>query len=644
MLQLSKGALKKICNNRKEVIKDLILQIRDLKEGPQGRLKCDVFDGDTQLHAVLASQIVSQIANKKLSNGSRIRIINYYTKDADDTVNLVITKIDPIFEEASTEDDDSSTAAPPTKIQRKNESHSNIPDSHYPDAPSPLRAPPSPSPISSTIYKSDPESYAAVSPLRTTKSSLSPEPSSLSTAAWVTPGVANALVNRKKYDKIQSLNPYDTAWCLRARVQHLFPLRSFEGAKGRPANTNLKVELVDETGQAINGTFWGATAERAANFLQEGKVYIFHKFKVRPADKKYASVACDYEIDFKEGVEIALAPEATAAALSSLMKARVACRPIASLPAAIGQRAAVAIRGVVLSVGTTNRVKRRTDNTELVRRDLVLGDESGYSVTLTLWDKLAEEMGAKLEGRERDAVVVATQVRVTDFNGCSATTLTRSEFQIDPEGEEVENLRTWMASEEGRNCLFPQIGQDLRDSSKAARSDRGQALSPEEAAAAAEALLRPTLTSDLDRVASEIVAATAVSGSGSGSGKAVYSRNMIGTVVSIPIDQQMAYLADPTTGKKVTAQGNGSFVGADGKVVETAEPRFVYYFRIADFMGEANISIFGKEAELLMGDTALHVHGLKAAAAEAAAAQGEDMAAAEERLKEAVKAPQWKTW
>lgn len=65
-------------------------------------------------------------------------------------------------------------------------------------------------------------------------------------------------------------------------------------------NAVFSVELVDDEGSAIQGTFWRQHAERWSASLEEGKAYIFEKFQVKPANKQYATVRCDYEITFTD--------------------------------------------------------------------------------------------------------------------------------------------------------------------------------------------------------------------------------------------------------------------------------------------------------------------------------------------------------
>jgi ssDNA-binding replication factor A large subunit len=47
------------------------------------------------------------------------------------------------------------------------------------------------------------------------------------------------------------------------------------------------------------------------------------------------------------------------------------------------------VLGVITSVGLVGSVKRKSDNSDLTRRDVTLADASGFSVNLTLWGEAA---------------------------------------------------------------------------------------------------------------------------------------------------------------------------------------------------------------------------------------------------------------
>lgn len=51
-------------------------------------------------------------------------------------------------------------------------------------------------------------------------------------------------------------------------------------------------------GTQIEGTFWRDAAERMDGVLREGAAYVISNGNVKPANRKFSSVANDYKIDF----------------------------------------------------------------------------------------------------------------------------------------------------------------------------------------------------------------------------------------------------------------------------------------------------------------------------------------------------------
>ena len=51
-------------------------------------------------------------------------------------------------------------------------------------------------------------------------------------------------------------------------------------------------------GTAIEATMWRELADKYHPLLEEGKVYLFSKGKVKPANKNYSAVRNDYTISF----------------------------------------------------------------------------------------------------------------------------------------------------------------------------------------------------------------------------------------------------------------------------------------------------------------------------------------------------------
>jgi len=282
---------------------------------------------------------------------------------------------------------------------------------------------------------------------------------------------------------IASLNPYESGCTIKAKVVRKNPMRSFSrggGGGGGPSSSVFSCELADAQGGAIQATFWRDAAERVHPALQEGRVYYFSRFSVKPSNKAYSAVRNDYELSFDPRgceVEEAADQQASADAVAAALRESVDAVPLARLPGHVGRKAPVDVLALVLQVGPVGSVKRKADNAELARRDLVLGDATGRSVVLTVWNALAASpalddaaarapspaggAGGGAAPPARPLVLQVTNVRVGDYNGCSLSTVMRSELTAEPQSAEADALREWwdaQAAAAGAAPAFTPLG------------------------------------------------------------------------------------------------------------------------------------------------------------------------------------------
>jgi len=81
---------------------------------------------------------------------------------------------------------------------------------------------------------------------------------------------------------------------------------------------------------------------------------------------------------------------------------------------------------------------------ELTKRDLVIADDSGYTMNLTLWGEDAQRKDSDFEG---NPVIVSRGVRITDFNERSGSVSEPGKLLLNPpDVPEVERLRKWWSS------------------------------------------------------------------------------------------------------------------------------------------------------------------------------------------------------
>lgn len=307
----------------------------------------------------------------------------------------------------------------------------------------------------------------------------------------------------------------------------------------------FNIELVDDEGTAIECTLWNELAQQWFDRLQVDRVYYVSNGSLKPADKRYSTVRNNYSMSLSGGR--ASIEEAEDQASASKMSARLQYVMFNDLPVYINNRASVDLLGVLTGCQPLGSIKRKTDQTELNRRDITLVDSSRRQVTVTLWGDLATGVGAELEAQQASRPIVSVSaVRVGDYNGLSLSTLTRSIITISPENADAAKLREWYDAE-GQQGEFVAANEGLPGSGRASGGER--------------AAVRPiSFASDLTK--------GAIDRDSKPEYHAMYLR-----IVDIPEGQTLYYLA-AKDGKnhKVVPEGGDTFrCNATGQIYDSTQ-------------------------------------------------------------------------
>lgn len=406
----------------------------------------------------------------------------------------------------------------------------------------------------------------------------------------------------KKSQSIASLNPYMGNWTVKAKLAAKGNVRTFRNAKGE--GRVMTVEFVDEAGTAIQATMWKDAIDRYDAIMEVGKVYYVSRGSLRPANRQYSNVNNDYEMSLDGRCEIELCTEAVD--VSKMSRAYELVK-IDALPQKIGGRGSVDVLAVVTSVGELGSVRRKSDNAEIQRRDVVLLDETKRTVSLTLWNSLAVEQGEQLANMTAPIIAVRG-LRVTDYNGVSLSTVARSELFVEPETEDVASrvadLRAWYDAE-GATAETTAAGAGLATA-------RGAATGASAAARTTLAAMQPEL----------LPPATAKPEMGV----------VLAAATLIKPDQPMYYAACPEEGnnKKVVEENGKWYCEATQKTYDTCRRRYILRMKVSDASGAGWVNVFHEQACEMLGVDAETLHKLRES----------DPAAYERR----VKAAQFDTW
>ncbi|CAM6098031.1 unnamed protein product [Calypogeia fissa] len=377
-------------------------------------------------------------------------------------------------------------------------------------------------------------------------------------------------ISRRVYPLV-SLNPYEGNWTIKVRVTTKGPLRQFTNARG-PGNV-FNVELTDEEGTQIQATMFKEAADKFYDKLQLGKLYYISKGSLRAANKRYSTINNDYEMTLNEKSEVEEIPEEE----SSSFKVPLVTYNFVKLDELgphVNGRALIDVIGVLQSVGSGTSIRRKSNNEEIPKRELVIADQSGKTVQLSLWNGLATDEGAKLlEMANKSPIVAAKAIRVGDYQGVSLSTTTRSMVTINPDIDEARALREWFDGA-GKTAALAPAGASLPNGVNGARMTAERANLLE--------MTRPEV----------------------GEAKPAWF-TLRACITFIKPDQPMWYLACTSCNKKVNQEHSNSYWCENcQKNYESCNRRYIMMAKVSDYSGEGWISAFNEQTETILGHSA----------------------------------------
>lgn len=227
---------------------------------------------------------------------------------------------------------------------------------------------------------------------------------------------------------IANLNPYGNKWMIKARVTRKGDLRTYSNAKG--TGCLFDCDLLDSSGE-IKATFFGqATCDKFFSTIVEHQMYYFTNGIVKIANKQFNKLKHDYEINLNERSEITSAPEDSTIASVSYTIVKISQLP--DIPV----QSVVDVLGVVKSATDVSTILSKKQGKELFKRELVLMDDSGADVRVTLWGDKAQAT----QPWNSNPVVLLKSMQVGDYGGRSLSCLGSSAIHINPHIPEAASL------------------------------------------------------------------------------------------------------------------------------------------------------------------------------------------------------------
>lgn len=243
---------------------------------------------------------------------------------------------------------------------------------------------------------------------------------------------------------IEQLSPYQNVWTIKARVSFKGDIKTWHNQRGD--GKLLNVNFLDTSGE-IRATAFNDMADKLNEKLQEGKVYYVSKARLQPAKPQFSNLSHPYELSMDRETVIEECYDE-----SNVPKTHFDFIKLSTIQNQ-ENNSSVDVVGIIQTVNPhfelTSRAGKKFD-----RRDISIVDDSGYSISVGLWNQQALEFNLP-EG----SVVAFKGVRVTDFGGKSLSMGFTSTMIPNPEIPEAYSLKGWFDTT-GHNANFASLKQD----------------------------------------------------------------------------------------------------------------------------------------------------------------------------------------
>ena len=183
----------------------------------------------------------------------------------------------------------------------------------------------------------------------------------------------------------------------------------------------------------IRATFFKEAVDKFYHMLEVNQVYTFSGGRIKAANMQYNTCKSGNELSFDQNAEIHLVGNDT-----SIEQQHLDVTKIAQLEA-IEPNAYVDILGVVKSVTPVSTIMSKKTQKELFKSELVVVDDSGAGVNVTIWGDRAKTAQNEFANQP---LVGFKRLRVSDYGGRSLS-VSGGPVIIEPTIPEGNVIRHW---------------------------------------------------------------------------------------------------------------------------------------------------------------------------------------------------------
>lgn len=254
---------------------------------------------------------------------------------------------------------------------------------------------------------------------------------------------------------VAALNPYQGRWAIKARVTAKGDLRRYNNAKGD--GKVFSFDLLDSDGGEIRITCFNAVVDRFYELIKVGKVYLISKGNLKPAQKNFNHLKNEWEIVLDATSTVDPCPDDD----RSIPERQFDFKSINEIEN-VENNSIIDIIGIVTNVNPTTTILRK-NGMETQKRIVILKDNSGLSVDLTLWGDVCNREGENLQEMLVSGsfpVLAVKAGKVNDFSGKSVGTISTTQLFVNPDTPVTQILIQWF-NEGGKDFASHSISRDL---------------------------------------------------------------------------------------------------------------------------------------------------------------------------------------
>ncbi|CAG8443896.1 10857_t:CDS:1 [Ambispora leptoticha] len=368
---------------------------------------------------------------------------------------------------------------------------------------------------------------------------------------------SNKIVKRDhpSFFPISALNPYQNKWIIKARVIKKSEIRTWHNQKGD--GKIFSFNIMDHSGE-IKVVSFTDTCEKYYDLIQENNVYTISNARVQTSRNRLYD-SNEYEIHLEKNTNIVQCQEE-----SSVPNIQYNFTTLDKLND-YNRDDVIDVIGVVKEDYGLSEVYSKKSQKSIVKRELILVDQTLTSVKFAMWGKPAQDFNG-----EDNPVLAAKKARVGDFQGRSLSLYQNSVFQINPDIPEAQALRKWFSS--------------------LTQKETFQTLSNTSSFIPLTSLERKTI-------------AQIVSDPKIGRGDKADYFSVKGTISYVDEKKTWNYPSCPTCKKKVIDSGD-NFWACDkcqGDPISKPQYRYIFTFGVSDATGQMWMATFNDTAVKILG-------------------------------------------